>query len=118
MPSKTGSGVMRCSMTYYDVTMAFLLLTASWVYITEAQQLFKPWEPPWHDFDDSVVVRTYYGDVRGFSVPWHVEDEAWNPDWDEEPRWFVQRVNCFLGVPYAAPPTGRLRFQVGIPCQF
>ena len=88
------------------VILSFLVTSVS------SQQEWDHWEPPWKDFDNAVVVRTYYGDVRGFSVPWHVEDEAWNPEWDEQPRWYVQRVNCFLGFPYAEAPLGRLRFQV------
>ena len=77
-----------------------------------AQRRFDPIVPPWHDFDNSVRVRTYYGDVNGFSVPWHIDDEYWNPDWEEKPIWFTRRINCFLGIPYAKPPTGFLRFQV------
>ena len=63
-------------------------------------------------FRDNVVVRTYYGDVEGFSIPWHIDDETWDPNEGEYPQWFMRRINCFLGVPYASPPVGRLRFRV------
>ena len=107
------NGAAQNNIPQSDVILTLLVLTSSLVYVSHAQQVYNIWEPPWAEFDNSVVVRTYYGDVRGFSVPWHVEDEAWNPDWDDQPRWFVQRVNCWLGVPYAEAPVGRLRFQVG-----
>lgn len=40
-------------------------------------------KPPWHPdvFEDSVVVRTDYGKVRGFSVPWDIWDAEWRWDW-------------------------------------
>lgn len=79
---------------------------------SDGQQAFSPWRPPWDRWDPSVVVRTYYGDVRGFSIPWHIDDEIWNPEWEEQPPWYVRRINCFLGIPYALPPLGRFRFQV------
>ena len=35
----------------------------------------------------SVVVRTYYGDVKGYSIPFHIDDVlVTNPEWDERPR--------------------------------
>ena len=76
------------------------------------QDAWSPWHKPWENFDRYVFTRTYYGDVKGFSVPMYLEDEYWREDWGEYPMWFMRRVNCFLGVPYAEPPTGILRFQV------
>jgi len=70
------------------------------------------WRPLWELFNNAVVVRTYYGDVRGFSVPWDIEDTVWNRELFEYPPWFMRRINCFLGIPYALPPIGYLRFQV------
>ena len=58
----------------------------------------------------SITVRTLYGDVRGFTVPWHTDDLDWEPAWEEHPPWFTRRVNCFLGIPYASPPIGSQRF--------
>ena len=34
----------------------------------------------------SVVARTYYGDVKGYSIPFHIEDEYSSPEFDERPR--------------------------------
>ena len=76
------------------------------------QDAWSPWIKPWENFDRYVFTRTYYGDVKGFSVPMYLEDEYWREEWGEYPKWFMRRVNCFLGVPYALPPTGYLRFQV------
>ena len=72
------------------------------------------WNPLWYDFNNAVVVRTYYGDVRGFSVPWDIEDTVWHRELHEYPPWYLRRVNCFLGVPFALPPLGYLRFRVSI----
>ena len=62
----------------------------------------------------SVVVRTLYGDVKGFTVPWHTDDLDWDPDWEEHPPWYTRRINCFLGFPYASPPIGNDRFRVSL----
>ena len=62
----------------------------------------------------SVVVRTVYGDVKGFSVPWHTDDLDWDPAWEEHPPWATRRVNCFLGIPYAQAPLGKYRFDVSM----
>lgn len=108
------------------VGLISLVLTALVVFLTHhpetcsAQQLWQPWYSgntwspwikPWDNFDRYVFVRTYYGDVKGFSVPMYLEDEYWREDWSEYPKWFMRRVNCFLGVPYALPPVGQLRFR-------
>jgi hypothetical protein len=80
------------------------------------QQSWNPWDPPWEHFDRYVHARTYYGNVKGFSVPMYLEDEYWREDWGEYPMWFMRRINCFLGVPYALPPVGYFRFRVCIAC--
>ena len=66
---------------------------------------------PWHDFEKNVVAETHYGYVRGFSIPWHVDDERFDPEHDVEPLWFTRRISVFLGIPYAEPPVGRRRFK-------
>ena len=45
-----------------------------------------------------VVRQTVYGKVRGYVL------SVLN----------VSRVERFVGIPYAAPPTGQLRFEVGV----
>lgn len=74
---------------------------------------WNPWRPQWEYFDPYVHVETQYGFVKGFTVPWTIEDEVWR-EWQERPPWYLRRINCFLGIPYAAPPVGQLRFQVEI----
>lgn len=76
------------------------------------QDNWSPWIKPWDNFDRYVHAKTYYGYVKGFSVPMYLEDEYWRDDWGEYPKWFMRRINCFLGVPYAQAPLGLLRFQV------
>ncbi len=44
----------------------------------------------------SVVARTYYGDVKGYSIPFHVEDEYSSPEWDERPRFVFVFTKSFL----------------------
>ena len=62
----------------------------------------------------SVIVRTLYGDVRGFNIPWHTDDLTYYPQWQDKPPNVTRRINCFLGIPYAAPPVGDLRFRVSL----
>ena len=105
--------------TYYILLIPVVLLTfisavkGQLEYDWYREQTFMQYPPLWYNFDNDVVVRTYYGDVRGFSVPWHIEDELfYDPTFHYMPRWFLRRVNTFLGIPYAEPPVGSLRFQV------
>ena len=93
-----------------------------------AQQVYPRWKrqvPPheWNPWIDSPLARFdkyvfskslgAYGDiVKGFSVPMYYEDTFWDPTWSEYPQWYLRRINCFLGVPYAQPPIGPRRFQV------
>ena len=55
---------------------------------------------------ESVTVRTMYGDIRGTVM-------AAPPI----PGSAVTKVNAFLGIPFAAPPVGELRFQPPKPAQ-
>jgi len=75
---------------------------------------WNPWRSPLERFDKYVHVRlTYYGEfVKGFSIPMYLEDTVWDPWWSEYPQWFLRRINCFLGIPYAMAPLGERRFQV------
>ena len=51
----------------------------------------------------SITVSTKYGDIKGFKVPY---SSASGP---------FKSVSKFLGVPFAAPPTGRFRFKAPQP---
>lgn len=101
--------------------MALLLVPLLVVLGTARAQIpfeWTPWRPPWEDFEKrtDVVAETYYGYARGFSVQWHIDDSYWNPEWDATPPWYRRRINCWLGIPYAQPPVGHLRFQVYCYC--
>jgi len=75
---------------------------------------WNPWRSPLERFDRFVHTQlNFYGEfVKGFSIPMYLEDTVWDPEWSEYPQWFLRRINCFLGIPYAMAPVGRRRFQV------
>jgi len=75
---------------------------------------WNPWRSPLERFDKFVFAKMnkYGAFVKGFSIPMYLEDTIWDPTWSEYPQWFLRRVNCFLGIPYALAPIGRRRFQV------
>ena len=50
----------------------------------------------------NVIVRTENGGIRGVTL---------------RTAPFIRKVNQFLGVPFAAPPVGELRFQAPQPAQ-
>jgi hypothetical protein len=58
---------------------------------------------------EDVVVNTVYGRLRGFSTDVVVDQQQ-----AREGEHSTQRVNVFLGVPFARPPVGDLRFEVGV----
>jgi len=75
---------------------------------------WNPWRSPLERFDKYVHVGlNFYGEfVKGFSVPMYREDTVWDPHQSEYPQWFLRRINCFLGIPYAMAPVGERRFKV------
>lgn len=110
-----------CQSLIYVFSLIAVIFISFCAYHGDAQQVFEPynprdswnpWRPPWESFDRFVHVETDHGDVKGFSVPMYLEDEYWREDFGEYPMWFMRRVNCFLGVPYALPPVGYFRFRV------
>ncbi|ELU03558.1 hypothetical protein CAPTEDRAFT_225804 [Capitella teleta] len=109
-----------CQSLIYILSLIAVIFVSFCAYHGNAQQVYEPYNPresripwpfPWESFDRFVHVRTDYGDVKGFSVPMYLEDEYWREDFGEYPMWFMRRVNCFLGVPYALPPVGYFRFR-------
>jgi len=77
---------------------------------------WNPWRSPIERFDKFVFSKKLnaYGEfVKGFSIPMYYDDTIWDPNWAEYPQWFLRRINCYLGVPYALAPLGPRRFQVG-----
>ena len=56
------------------------------------------------------IVDTQYGPVRGFAVPYEKWYDQRYIKKDQAER-VINEMNCFLGVPYAKPPIGALRFK-------
>lgn len=83
----------------------------SWYYTPLPGQLFThtsdsqnyPWE---YNEVDITIPKPGYGLFRGYST-WVWYDYTWTVS----PPLRGRMVNCFLGIPYAAIPTGQYRFQ-------
>ena len=54
--------------------------------------------------EDLILLKTSVGDIKGHSVLVHLDD-------DEPPV----TVDQYLGIPFAAPPVGQLRFADPVP---